>query len=119
MAKKGKKNKKQAELPGIKGPGVEPVVIEALDKAIDTYIPARDTRVTASTEEKKQKASLLEVLKANAGKLGRDSKTGVLSYTCNRDGEDLVLTLTPTEEKLRVRKAKDKKAPEDEHPDSE
>lgn len=90
----------------MKGPGVETVKIKAVENAIDNYIPARDARMEASKEEVEMKGKLLEVVRANADKIGRDPKTGTVTYKT----DEFVLTLTPTEEELKVSKIKEKKS---------
>lgn len=55
--------RKIQELPGMKGKGVEQTQIAALDEAIADYIPARDKRLAAGLEEKKNKTLIIALMK--------------------------------------------------------
>lgn len=94
--------KEQQEDLGMTGPGVEAVRIKAIDKAIAEYVPIRDERIALSVQEKAAKKKLIDLVHAHSKEIGRDDK-GVITYQTN---EDIVLTLTPTEEKLKVKSPK-------------
>lgn len=96
------KPKETQEDLGMSGPGVEAVRIKAIDKAIAEYVPIRDERIALSVLEKQAKKKLIDLVHANADVIGR-SEDGAISYRTN---EDILLTLTPTEEKLKVKTPK-------------
>lgn len=87
---------------GMTGPGVESPRIKAIDKAIAEYVPIRDERIALSVQEKQAKKKLIDLVHANADKIGR-GEDGSISYRTN---EDILLTLTPTEEKIKVKTPK-------------
>jgi len=93
--------KKQTELP-IKGPGVAPVKIKALDDAAEKYVHARDRRMKLTEEEVEAKRDLIHLMHKNEDKLGRDGD-GALRY--KYEEENLVVELKPGDETLKVKKA--------------
>ena len=82
---------------GLKGAGVEPVRIPELDALAEKYIKERDRRLTMTPKEVAAKADLIEAMHDYEEKLGRQPD-GTLAY---RYG-DMVVTLTPGKEKLKV-----------------
>lgn len=59
----GSSRRKVQELPGIVGDGVATPKVEALDDAIADYLPARDKRIAAGVEEKKNKVLIIALMK--------------------------------------------------------
>lgn len=62
-------------------PGVAPIKITALTKAMREYRVARDERVLASQKELPAKAKVLTLMHANEDKLRGDD--GVIRYQCD------------------------------------
>jgi hypothetical protein len=73
--------RKSPDLPGIQGEGVAQTQVAALEDAIADYIPARDKRLAAGLEEKKNKVLIIALMK----------KHGLGSYQY----DDLVVVIEP------------------------
>lgn len=70
MPKKEKSGKpKTGELPGVTGPGVSPLKIEAVDKAISNYEKKKSARCAESPGELEAKKNLLAILHQHRDKL--------------------------------------------------
>lgn len=93
---------------GLKGPGVAPVHIPEVDEAAAKYVKARDARQRCTVKEVEAKKELMDLLKANEKKIGRDAEF-VLRY----EYDDLLVMLLPGEDKLKVRKASDESGGDD------
>lgn len=90
------------ELPGIQGPGVAPVSIPLINKLVAKYVHERDKRCAMTPREIAAKTELIDAMHENADKLGRD-KSGALTYR----HEDMVITLHPGKETLKVKSIDD------------
>lgn len=101
------KKAKQSSL-DITGPGVSPVSITEVDEAADVYVDIRDKRVRMTAKEVTAKGNLIDLLHANADKIGRDGQ-GTIRY--EHDGR--VILLQSKGEKLSVKELTDK---QDEEP---
>lgn len=88
--------KKQPELPAIDGPGVAPLEIKDIDKAISKYQRLKDVRCQASPGEIEAKQALKAVLHAHRDELPVNAE-GVPFY--RSEDRDYLLT-----ESLKVRK---------------
>lgn len=89
---------RSADLPHMTGAGVAPVKIPEIDKLVDRYVSARDTRMDCTTREVEAKSALIAALHENAAKLVKLSD-GEIVYR----HDDLVVTLKTGKEKLKVR----------------
>lgn len=69
MSKKNKKKEHNAELPAMTGPGVAPLRIEAIDKAVKKYEGFREERAQISPDEKDAKIMLHAALLDHREKL--------------------------------------------------
>lgn len=104
MAKKQKslkKNPETAEL-GMKGKGVEPLVIPSIERAADRYAAARDERMQYQDVENAARKTLLDEIQAHRAELIQEVGGGV-SY---RYGDNLI-TLAGGKEVLKVKKIHD------------
>lgn len=81
--------KKNQDLPGIEGKGVEKPSIKEIDEAADTYIGARDKRILCSAREVETKTRLMELMKRN--------KLKTYEY------DDHIVELVMTEETVKVK----------------
>lgn len=88
---------KNEQLPGLKGPGVEPLSIKAIDAAVEKYEKKKEQRCKASPGEISAKTDLKELLHKNRDKLPLN-EDGEHFY--RYDGVDYIL-----EEKLKRTKA--------------
>lgn len=92
--------KKNQELAGMEGPGVGSVSIKEIDAAADTYVKIRDKRCMMTPREITAKQNLMDVIHKNEDKIGKDT-TGRIVYRY----DDMVITLTPGKEQLKVKAA--------------
>jgi len=90
--------KKQLDLPGIKGPGVAPKRIPEIDKKADQYIRERDKRCEMTPREIAAKGKLIDAIHKHKDEIGAD-KNGEIVYRY----DDVVITLKPGKELLKVR----------------
>lgn len=99
-----KSKKKAAKTPelGLKGRGVEPVVISEIENAAEKYVEARDERIKLLAVEVEAKEALMSVIHRHADKLTKEVGGG-LSYRYN---ERLVI-LKPTGENVKVKSVHD------------
>lgn len=93
------KKPKQEELPGVEGPGVAPVRIPKLDKAVDEYVNERDARSEMSPKEKAAKQKVIDLMIQNQDKIGVNENNDLV-YRCG----DETVTLKPGKPDLRVRR---------------
>jgi rare lipoprotein A (peptidoglycan hydrolase) len=91
---------KTSDLPGMKGPGVAPVRIKAVDDAAEEYVKIRDRRMGLTKKEVQAKQNLIDLLHKNAEKIGADDE-GIMRY----EYDDVVVELSPGKEQLKVRTA--------------
>jgi len=89
---------KPQELPGVTGPGVEPLKIPALDKFIVAYEKAKERRCAESPGELQAKKELKFALHQQAANLPTNAD-GVKYYPSNDFEKDYIL-----EERLKVKK---------------
>jgi hypothetical protein len=87
------------ELPGMEGPGVEVLEIDAIDKAIAKYQRKKKARCEVSPDELVAKRELREILHKHRDKLPV-TKEGVPFY--RSEGRDYIL-----QEKLTIEKVPD------------
>lgn len=87
---------------GLKGAGVERVVIPGLDEALKDYKTKRDVRMAASREEVKAKDACLVLIKANAEKLV-DAK-GIPHYKVEIEGQETDVYLQAKKETIKFGK---------------
>ena len=100
MAKRRKKSSSPAKQEHIdlgNAPGVAPLVIDEIDKAVTKYERAKDKRCAESPAEVTYKRELRAILHARRDELHTDPETGERFYRV--DGKDYVLS-----EKLSIRK---------------
>lgn len=83
------KRTKTPDLPGMDGPGVAPISILAIDKAVDAYERKKDKRCEASPGEISAKRDLKELLGKHRDELPVN-EDGQRFY--RRDGVDYILT---------------------------
>jgi hypothetical protein len=83
---------KTTELPGMKGPGVEVLVIAEIDAAVDTYEKKKAKRCEVSPAEIAAKRELRDLLIQNREKLHVDKETGKRFY--RREGVDYIIEET-------------------------
>jgi len=86
---------KQTELK-IVGKGAEPVRIPSIDKLAEAYVTERDKRLRQTPKEVAAKSKLIDALHANADKLRTPDGDLIYRY------DEMLITLTPGKEKLRV-----------------
>lgn len=91
---------KTSDLPGIKGPGVAPKRIKAVDEKAEEYVKVRDRRMGLTKKEVQAKAELIDILHKNSESIGADSE-GIMRY----EYDDVVVELSPGKEQLKVRTA--------------
>jgi len=92
------------DLPGVEGVGVSPKRIPAVETAADAYAKARDRRMAMTEKEVEAKEELSRVMHEHAEEIGKHPETGELKYVYNGGDKDRrVVTLTPTDEKLKVK----------------
>ena len=85
------------DLPEMKGPGVAPIQIPALDKLARKFlIVAEELKAQKETHEA-AKLALQEALEEHADELGRDAE-GVVRYYCG----DVAITMAPGKTKITV-----------------
>lgn len=84
----------------MEGPGVGTVSIKAVDAAAEEYVKIRDKRCQMTPREITAKQNLMDVIHKNEDKIGRDG-TGAIVYRY----DDMVITLTPGKETLKVKSA--------------
>jgi hypothetical protein len=89
---------KQTEL-HVVGAGVAPVRIPEVDDLAETYIKERDKRCKQTPREIAAKGKLIDALHKHADKIG--SNDGTITYRY----DDVVISLQPGKEKLKVREA--------------
>jgi hypothetical protein len=94
-----KKKDHSAEIPGMTGTGVAPLVIDEVDKAVKKYEREKNKRCEASPGELAAKRDLAKLLRAHQGEL-HVNEDG--EYFYRTDGVDYIL-----ETKLKRRKADD------------
>jgi hypothetical protein len=99
---------KTSDLPGMKGPGVAPVRIKAVDDAAEEYVKIRDRRMGLTKKEIQAKQNLIDLLHKNAEKIGINPE-GEMLYVY----DDVEVTLTPGKEQLKVRTASNPEGEED------
>jgi hypothetical protein len=87
---------KNQELPGVSGPGVAPLEIPEIDKAISKYIKKKEARCQASPGEIEAKTEVRKLLHAHRDELPVNSE-GIPFY--RYDDRDYIL-----EEKLKIQK---------------
>lgn len=81
-------------------PGTEGFRCKEIEDAADDFQAKRDKRMQWTTKEVASKDALVVLLHAHAGEIGQDGN-GAINY---RYG-DILVTLAPTEEKLKVKAA--------------
>jgi len=89
---------KQTELK-VEGAGVSPVRIAEVDSLAELYIKERDKRCKQTPREIAAKGKLIDALHKHADKIG--SNNGTITYRY----DDVVISLAPGKEKLKVREA--------------
>lgn len=89
--------KKTQELPGIEGEGVSAVHIPEVDQLAEAYVKERDKRLRVMPKEVAAKLKLIDAMHAHAKKLMLPD--GSLTYRY----DEMVITLEPGKEKLKVR----------------
>lgn len=89
------RKRKQEEFP-IEGKGVSPLHLAEVDALAEDYVTERDKRLVQTPKEVAAKRKLIEALHAHADALRQP--TGELIYRY----DDMQITLTPGQEKLRV-----------------
>lgn len=99
--KKAINTNKTSEL-GLKGKGVEILVIPEIEVAANKFVKAHNETVACADIEEELKNKLIEVVRKNKDKLVADDNGGV-SY---RYGEKLVV-LAPTKETIKVKSIHD------------
>jgi hypothetical protein len=97
-----------SDLPGISGKGVAPVRIKAVDAAAEEYVKVRDRRMGLTKKEVQAKQNLIDIIHANADKIGSDDE-GIMRY----EYDDVVVELSPGKEQLKVRTATNPAGEED------
>lgn len=98
------------DLPEMKGPGVAPVQIPALDKLARKFlIVAEELKAQKETHEA-AKLALQEALEEHADELGRDAE-GAVRYYCG----DVAITMAPGKTKITVTAQADMEDPDNEN----
>jgi hypothetical protein len=92
-----KKKAKQEDLPGVDGPGVGAVRIQAVDEAACEYVKWRDKRMDLTKKEVDAKKALIAVMHENETQIGRAPDGGMVYIY-----EEVQVALTPTGEQLKV-----------------
>lgn len=88
---------------GLKGKGVEPLRIAELDKLAEEYVKARDKRLVMTPKEVACKQMLIEALHEHQDEIGLQPD-GRLVYRY----DEMMITLAPGKEKLKVENVVDK-----------
>lgn len=91
------------------GPGVAPVKIKAIDQAAIKYVNIRDERMQLTEKECELRATLIEVVHGHADAIGKNEK-GEIVYKF----DDLIVTLKPGKDKVKVRSADSQEEGDDE-----
>lgn len=94
--------KKNEELPGMTGKGVERVSIKALDLLVDKYVEARDERMALTKREVETADDLREGMHKYKDKLTVDKDGNIIYHY-----DDQVITLNKSKEKIKVRREKE------------
>lgn len=94
--------KKQSDLPGVEGPGVGVSSIPEIDRAIDKYVAARDTRMLLTLKEVECKKALSDLMHTHEPEIGLNPE-GYMVYRY----DDLACTLKSGKEELKVRQLAD------------
>lgn len=90
--------KKQEDLPGVEGAGVSLVSIPEIDKAIDKFVAARDTRMLLTLKEAEAKKALSDLMHSHEAEIGLNPD-GYMVYRY----DDLACTLKSGKEELKVK----------------
>ena len=90
-------------------PGTLSPRITAIDNAAEAYVKSRDRWMKLGEDVTQLRDALLAVTTKNADKLGPPNEVGELLY---RLDEDLMLVLTPSKAKVRVKHVPDEQARE-------
>ncbi len=85
------------DLPEMKGPGVAPVQIPALDKPARKFLIAAEALKAQKETHEAAKLALQEALEEHADELGRDAE-GAVRYYCG----DVAITMAPGKTKITV-----------------
>ena len=80
----------------MKGPGISPVKIPILDKLARKYVAHRDERLEALRHEVETKEKLVQAMHLHTAQIKTPSGTLVYHY------DEMVITLFPGKEKLKV-----------------
>lgn len=94
--------KKQDDLPGVEGPGAGIVSIPEIDRAIDKFVAARDTRMLLTLKEAEAKKALSDLMHAHEEEIGLNPD-GYMVYRY----DDLACTLKSGKEELKVKQLAD------------
>ena len=92
--------KKQPELNGMTGPGVERPEIPELDEAIDKFVKARDHAKLMKERSDAAETNVKKLMHEHKDTIGVDAN-GEIVYR----SDDEVVVLKPGQEKLQVKKA--------------
>jgi hypothetical protein len=87
---------KVIDLPGIEGKGVAPLRIADVDKLAEAYVRERDKRLKMTPREVAAKQNLIAALHAHDKEIRQSDGKLVYRY------DEMVITLTPGKEKLKV-----------------
>ena len=98
------------DLPEMRGPGVAPIQIPALDKAGKKFLIAKEEHDEAKETLEAAKVELQAALEEHADELGRDAE-GAVRYYCG----DVAITMAPGKTKITVTAQADMEDPENEN----
>jgi hypothetical protein len=92
----------------MKGPGVEIIRIPEIDKLAEAYVIQRDKRCAETPREIAAKDKLIDAIHKNKDKIGVDSN-GEVVYRY----DDMIVTLKPGKEVLKVKAVREAGEDED------
>jgi hypothetical protein len=98
------------DLPEMKGPGVAPIQIPALDKLARKFLIAKEEHEAAKDTLEVAKVELQAALEEHADELGRDAE-GAVRYYCG----DVAITMAPGKTKITVTAQADMEDPDNEN----
>jgi hypothetical protein len=93
-----KKKRKNQDLPGMKGEGVEAVVHDDIEDAKDEYVVNRDSRMAFGKKEVEAKKNLINLMKAKKLMIYKTNDGSVVTRKHKDETDDIKITKPEPEE---------------------